>query len=371
MRASIFPLLLKIVAFFLVFMLILTLPAALLTFNLQKNLMNPEPYKTVFSEQGLYHQIPELLAIQLVQSDSDTPTVGQEGSSQLFGFLDEAEITLILEEVVTDEWSKAQVETLIDAWFAFLNGDTEQFQVSIYLEELKSALNGPESDKIFDLMIESMPPCTAEDLESVILNVLVGGEIRLPICALPEEILSISKGLVEDLLTPLVDSIPATLFVSLSHEDFNVPDPSQPGQTKNFVDDYRSLRRIFRLGPLIVILLLALIAAFAVRTWRGLLRWWGWPLFLGSAFVLCPVLASGSAMVTRIEDFVFLRAPAAFSSGLVNTLTEIVGQIATRTMLSIGVQAVLLMSAGFAMIVVDFLLGRRERTEPAAADTAG
>ena len=108
MRESIFPLLLKSVAFFLVFMLILILPAALLTFNLQKNLMNPELYKAAFSEQGLYHQIPELLASQLVQSDSDTPIVGQEESSQLFGFLDETEITLILEEVVTEEWSKAQ-----------------------------------------------------------------------------------------------------------------------------------------------------------------------------------------------------------------------------------------------------------------------
>jgi hypothetical protein len=353
-------------AYLLAAILTFLLPTVLLTFNLQKHLMAAEPYKAAFSQQGLYRQIPELLAGQVIDGLSQDPAQTGATAPQLFGFLDEKELTLILEEMVSEDWSQMQVEDVIEALFAFLNGETERLEFTISLIELKTALSGPQSQKIFDLMIASMPPCTAADLEAVIFSLLAGGEFQLPICALPGEIMSMGEGIVQKLLAPLIDNVPAAISVSLSQADFEVPNPDQPGQTSNLVDDYRTLRRLFQRGPQVVIVLFVLIALLAVRSWRGLLRWWGWPLFLGSGIVFLPLLFFGNQIVSGIEDYVFLRAPAAFSVEIVNTFTEIVGQIATGTFATIGVQAVILISAGFAVLVVDFLIGRRAATDDQA-----
>ena len=346
----------KVIASFFAILLILLLPAGLLAFNMQKDFMNPEPYKAALDQQGFYQQIPELIAVQLTELNSTSAQDNTEDPSELFGFLDTEELTSILDEVISDQWSQTQVENGIDTLFSFFNGDAEQFTLSLSLAEVKSTLNGPKSEQVIDLLIASLPPCTGAEIEAALLNLLITGELNLPLCAPPEEILAFGDEILQALLPTFVNSIPETLSIRLTIEDFNVADPSRPDETTNLVENYRAVREWLQYLPYFMGLLLVLIALFSGPTWRRIPLWWGLSVSIGSAITLLLARFASAQIISEILEFLFARIPERFLVQFREIITDSVSQIVVDGLNAIVIQAAVLLAIGIGLILVGYLL---------------
>lgn len=350
------PILLKGIAYFFTIMLILLLPIALFAFNLQKDLMNPAPYKAALAQHGFYQNIPELIAVQLTERNAPPSQNNSEGPSELFGFLDTEELTFILEEVISEQWSQTQVENGLDTLFEFFNGNAEQFTLTLSLTEVKTALVGPKSEEVFVLLIASLPPCTGEEIEAALLNLLITGELNLPLCAPPEEILTIGGEIFQALLPTFVDGIPETLSVRLAIEDFNVADPSRPGETTNLVENYRAVREWLQYLPHFMGLLLVLIALFSGPPWRRIPLWWGLSVSLGSAITLLLARFASAQIIAEILELLFARIPERFLVQFRDIITEGISQIVVDVLNNIVIQAAILLAIGIGLIFMGFLL---------------
>jgi hypothetical protein len=350
-------------AFLLVTLLVLSIPLTLVTFNLQRQLLRPEPYIKVFAERGLYEQIPGILAIQLVESMAQADLEAEEGPPPYFRSLDQAQWMTLLQTVMPPEWAQQQIEGVINGVFAFLNGQTETVEAAISLKEMKAALNGPEGQAILRTMILSMPPCPPSEVEAAVKGMLNEESPTLPVCAPPAALVDQEMGEIHAELIAATAQIPAEVPIELSREDFAITDPERPDEEGNLLEGYRLVRLILRLGPVVVMFMFLLLAVLVVRSVQELLVWWGWPLFLGGAAVLLPVLSAGKELVQELGLLVRARAPEPFSPRIVDTLADIIEEIATSTLTVIGVEAVLLVSAGFVMIVLAYILSRREDDE--------
>ncbi len=347
---------LKVAAFIFAVIFVLLLPIAHFTSNLQKDLMNPEPYKAVLAQQGFYQKIPELIATQLTELNATSAQDSTEGPSELFGFLDDEELTLILEEVIPDQWSQTQVENGLDSLFEFFNGDAEQFTLTLSLTEVKTTLNGPKSEQVIDLLFASLPPCTGEEIEAALLNLLLTGELNLPLCAPPEEILTIGDEIFQALLPTLVEGIPEKLSVRLAIEDFNVADPNRPGETTNLVENYRALRGGLQYLPHIMGLLLVLIALFSGPPWRRIPLWWGLSVSLGSTITLLLARFASARISTELLHFLFARIPERFLVQFRDIITDGVRQIVVDVLNSMVIQAAILLAIGIGLMLVGYLL---------------
>lgn len=353
-------------AFLLVTLLVLTIPLTLVTFNLQRQLLRPDPYIRVFAERGLYDQIPGILAVQLADSMSEADPSAAEGPPPYFRALDQSQWTEVLQIVMPPEWAQEQIEGVIEGLFAFLNGQTETVEAAISLKEMKAALQGPQGQEILRTMILSMPPCLSFEVEAAMTGMLDEDSPRLPDCAPPAALVDEEMGAIHAELIAAIAAIPEEVPIELSRADFDITDPERPGEEGNLLEGYRLMRLVFRLGPLVTMFVFLLLAALVVRSLQDLLVWWGWPLFLGGAAVLLPVLSAGKEAVQALGMQVRQRAPEAFSARIVDTVAGIIEEIATSTLTVIGVEAVLLVSAGFVMIVLAYILSRREDADLAA-----
>ncbi len=79
----------------------------------------------------------------------------------------------------------------------------------------------------------------------------------------------------------------------------------------------RTIRLGARLSPLIPVALLWLVALFAVRSWRGLMRWWGIPLLLAGLIGAALAVAFLPVMKLGYVTFVGGKIPPYLSDGFV------------------------------------------------------
>jgi hypothetical protein len=357
---------LTVIATILAAIAVVLIPVTLVAFNLQQHLMDPQTYKDVFAQQELYNRIPGLVARQLTQRLN--PPGGKQATDApaVFLFMDEEDWTLILEEMLDKDWSQRQVEAVIDGVFTLFNGEVEVVQVPISLQELRAALNGPEGERILKIMFGSLPDCTMEDVSDFVTRLIFSGDFELPACSLPDEILDPILREAHALITPAFDRIPDTLQITLSRSNFDISDPALPGHSFNLVDRYQTVQTVIRFGPWTIFTLLVLIALAVVRSWRNLLVWWGWPLFLGGAAIWLPILVSGNLFVLLLEKNIAIRAPRAFSVEVVEMATAIMGQIVREMFIPLRQQSGLLAAAGFILLAAAFYLKRRNESTSAS-----
>lgn len=350
----------KVIATILAALAVMGIAIFLVAVNLQQYLMNPQTYKDVFAQQELYQRIPALIAGQLTENLNQSDGNQADEDPAVFLSLDTDDWTLILEEVLDEDWSQRQVETVIDGVFTLLNGEVETVQIPISLQELKIALKGPEGQNILKLMFGRLPDCTLQDVSDFAARLIFEGNLELPACSLPDEVLDPVLGQVHKLLFPAIGLIPDTLQISLSRSDFDTTNPLRPDKTINLVDRYQTVQEVIRYGPWGVALLLALIAAIVVRSWRDLLNWWGWTLFLGGVVIWLPIPTGGNLYARLIENYLAVNAPRIFSPEVVGMAVSITGQIVREMFIPIREQSGIVSATGFALLAAAFILKKRE-----------
>jgi hypothetical protein len=123
------------------------------------------------------------------------------------------------------------------------------------------------------------------------------------------------------------------------------------------------------LSPILCIAILILVTLLVVRSWRGFLRWWGFPLLAAGACVLLTAVAIWIGLDVLIS-LGRENLPVAVSPGVFDTGAGVLVYIAHRYALVAGGEGIVLGFVGLALVVLSFFVGRGQRPAPAAMPPA-
>lgn len=304
---TIFALTLKFVAFILALFAIFATMFVLFVVSFDRILLDPQTYKQAFTKNKVYVQLPEVAATefelirgQLVEpctetviagtcldsavngSASETSRLGLDGSAFING-LNEAQWRSLAVYLLTPQNIQQNLDAGVNEIIAYFKGETDT--AGIPLRSLKEQLASLTGDELNRMLLNPQPPCTL-DQQTLIMSGELSEAGRTPVfCAATggtSEVLLLDF---ERRLDILADELPEKISVIKS------PSPQNPPSLQRVIGrDLQTTLRKLQINaqylPLVPVVLLVVVAVLAVRSLRGLLRWWGIPIFIGSLFAL-------------------------------------------------------------------------------------
>lgn len=377
--ASLANLVAKFIAVILAVLFVITAVAALPLFNIGLHLFSPGVYKRVLDQQGIYERLPAIAAEQLYtlahytgppleeggEAQDPTPDAG-DGPPSTFENLTQADWEQFLSALLPPEWLKAQTESALDQTFAILASTAPTPTVTISLVEWKAHLTGEVGVKAFLQLVSVQPPCSQDALRQWVTE----GVSELPTCKPPDDVLAAATPQIQAMLTEVVADLPdeadlSQMFKGEGEEESGETPPPDSGEAmQGPLPFLQTIRLVARLSPLVPLILLLLVALFAVRSWKGLMRWWGIPLLMAGLIGAALAAAILPAMKFGYVTFVADKVPPYLSDGFVQAGLDVAWQIAGTLAGWIGGEAVLIGLIGLTMLVAASFVRKKPETLP-------
>jgi len=362
------------IAAILAVLFVIVTPLVLLLFNLQYHLLDSDLYKQALVEQNFYDQLPSLVGEQLVttmlynpceedpslcegegppEDRGGAPDEPQGGPPAYLQLLRPEDWDTVLSILLPQNWIQEQTEAVIDQAFAYLNGETEQLELTISTRELRQNLSGPPARAAILGVINALPPCTLEQLAELGVEGFNPEQPSLPSCKPPDELLDPLLDQATVMLGELASGIPdetslgsLSLFGDGEEEPGGGPGPAGFGPFgADPLETLRLARQLISYSLLLPLALLLLIVPFAVRSLKGFLRWWGIPLLIAGLFTLLPALAITPALNWAIETQLIPPMPGYLTSEMVDValgvLYSVVRGLADPLIIQAGILALL------------------------------
>lgn len=349
-------------------------PLTLVLFNVQSNLLQPEIYKAALAEQDFYEQLPALVGEQILRSMTYNPCEadpsrcegeGESGEDQeqaggppvYFSSLNQDDWEAIMSILVPTSWLREQGESAIDQVFAFLDSDEPTLKVTISMTAIRERLAGPEVGSVLLRILRALPECTPAQKAFYSKGWFDPAQPDLPACRPPEEDMPAVVMEMGVVLNQMAQSISDEVTLDASSIGAGEEGEQPPAEDEGspFGDDpkvaFRLVRRGMRFGFVVPLLLLLLIAVFAVRSLKGWLLWWGVPLTIAGAVTLVPALFAPAVVRWALETRLRLSFPSAISETMADTLLGVIQSIARTFSNRLAIVAGLLLLAGVAMLV--------------------
>ncbi|MBN1565022.1 MAG: hypothetical protein JXA10_14340 [Anaerolineae bacterium] len=362
----------QLIALSIVLVFMFVLPCSLWTFHLQRILLAGDTYETAFDDAGFYQDLtprvlPALLkGLHEEHNTDDAPY--QVTLLETINHLDERDWNHIAPELVPATWVEYTVETNLNAWVSWINGDAPTLEIIFRTETLRRRLESNAGIDALAQIAEALPPCDPAQTEQfdAYLNGEPDGEF--PYCR-PEsrEQQDALLDLLDQARLDAVAQFPQDLDVIEEMRTVAAQEMEDQGHPdeKTFTDaDLNQARSVVRLWKhllpavlLIPIALLALIVIFAVRSFKTFFRWMGWALMLGCVLTLAPLfmlpfMVGEAHFETELETG-FAAGGALIAEVLSNRMFDIlVGQFTWPIL----IQAAILLVVGFIFAVLSVLL---------------
>ena len=331
--------LLKLLAALCTVLFIVISVSALLLFNIESSAFSSTIYKQAFEEQRLYERMPALLASTLQTTIAQNPSA--------YPFLKELSVEdwqVTISSLLPPEELRAVADGALDSTFDYMNSKTDSVVISLL--PVKARLVGESGVSVVQQFLQTQPACTVEQLTQMALG-LLGGDIAL--CNPPPEAMSLVAPLLQSQLQTINTAFPDEVTLIAETESGT---PNDPRLRLHMV------RSAIRFSPFFAILLLLAIAVFAVRSFRDLLVWWGWPLLIAGG-ISAVIALVGSPLVGWFLQFLIETQGAAFlppllASSLAETATVVAGEMLFPVIIQGSVIAVL----GLTMVIMSMFIPR-------------
>jgi hypothetical protein len=308
---------------------VITASLALLLFNLERHLLNPETYKRALIQQRVYERLPALIASEITASS-------RAGN---YGWFNQAELQATLTAILTPAWLQVQTEGAIDQFNAYLTSNGSP-AITFSLAEPQARLAGQDGVNLILQVIRSWPPCTEADLLVWAAFLSNSNSGDLPLCSPPEDVLSMATPLLQEAALQMAYSLPAELTLNLA------PHADQP--------DVRPAIRLARMMAYVSLCLpmVCLIgtAMFGVRSAHDLLRWWGFPLSIAG---LSGVVTAGLLVLSMRWAASTYVSPllSDLPASLVQVVLDTLGYVLREAALWMGGEALTIGALGLAMVI--------------------
>lgn len=306
---------------------------ALFLFNLEWKAFSAGTYKQAFKEQGLYEGAPALIAGML----TDTAQEETNGEPPFAAILGKNGLESILTTLVPPDQLEALTDSILDAVFAFINGESGSITVS--LAPIKKNLTGEAGVQAFMQVLSASPDCTPEQVLQFALGSL-STEEGLTLCNPPEEAMSLVAPLIESQVRSMMSGIPDEIKLPLAAQ----------GRSRQFIERLDRIRILMQLSLLIPIAFLFLILIFAVRNLNGLLKWWGIPLIIAGSVSAIFALV-GAPAIRFLLDFLFRQGTSGMPAVLLDLIPDMAGSLARQILTPLAVEGVILALLGTGMLV--------------------
>jgi hypothetical protein len=119
------------------------------------------------------------------------------------------------------------------------------------------------------------------------------------------------------------------------------------------------IRAIMKLTVAIPLLLLPVIVLFTVRSFKDLLKWWGWPFLLTGGISLFIALIGSPIIEFIIGQAMQTQLSAFMPPVLLATMREAAGEIAKQILNPVAIEGVILSVLGLGMIIIGMILTNR------------
>lgn len=354
---------------------------SLLLFNAERHFVNSDLYKRVLLEERVYDSLPRLLSTQIAAGmthnpcDEDPSSCEGEGEAEpeddeggppeYFQNMDAGQWELLLGEILSANWLQEQTESVIDQFFEFLESDETTPSLAISLVDIKARLLGGNGVDTVLKIVDVQPPCNNDqlsELKDMIENDM--SEADLLSCRPPQELLDRSIITIEDTLNEVIGSLPDETLLGENFMDSEASE--QPEENADEIQIGRTLRRIrtiMQWSPIVPIVLLLLVLAFGVRSFRDLLRWWGIPLMVTGLIALIFSILSMPIFNWLLRTFVEDQIPGYFSTEFVQLGFDL-GRSAIRSYVkTITLQAGILSLVGLVFSAVSTFI-KPKRSAP-------
>lgn len=315
---------------------VLTVGIALVLFNAEKRLFNPDLYTAVLESQNFYENLPALAAEAL----SASPQEGEYLSAMqsLLAVIPAENWEAALRVLLPVEVSQPMAEQAIASVFDYLNGKSETATIS--LTNFKTHMSAPASAQAFVVILRAQPPCTLEQIAEMIFNGLAGNP-KLVFCNPSEDALGMMEPLIQSGLQTTAAGIPDSVTLI----------QPETGGAQNPMNGLRAVRTVMRFSPLVPLGLLFLITIFAVHDLKGWLNWWGIPLLIGGIIGLLLAVAISPLFQWAYAIYVTPRLPSALPESVTTMIRNIVSAVLSGVAAPILFQAFGLVLVGMVMIL--------------------
>ena len=357
--------------FALLFVVVTTL--ALFAFNADRILFDAGTYKRALIREDFYARLPVLAASQAVTqarydpcrdnpAGVENPEVCQNPSAQpeqggpppFMKNITQPQLEHIIGVLLPPDLLQTMVDSALDQVFAYLNSPDGTLRVNLSLADLKQRIAGNQGVEAVLTLIDSLPPCTAEQ------RAAGGGEFAggMPQCRLPDADLEKMKPAIQQQLQQVVKGIPDVVSPGAGVGFSGAPGLAGGASPREI---YRWLRLGLGFSPLGSIVLLGLVTFFGVRSLKGWLRWWGWP-FLFVALLVVPVaVLAVPALRWAYVNRAVSQVPPYYSLEFVQAAFNVALEIVRSVLRPVLFQTLLLGGVGLALLVGSRFADRIER----------
>ncbi|MBI1801992.1 MAG: hypothetical protein HYR71_10240, partial [Chloroflexi bacterium] len=275
------------------------------------------------------------------------------GAPVYFIMLNGSDYEMIVSSLLPAGALQTMVEDVIGQAFAYLDFKTDTIKIS--LVALKQRATGDAGINVLLRLLRAQPACTAQQLAQ--WAGLVGGASlgAMPICRVPDEIITGAAPLIRQGLAQILSTVPDEAVLLSAPQSGNQAGQSAPGATSApQAEDPRvaiqRARTFISLSPLVPAALLLLVTVFGVRSRKGWLRWWGIPLLLAGLIGVGMALAAAPLADWAYPTYVVAKLPPVVGPGARRMVGDRIRRIAGALAGSLGLSASIVALAGLALV---------------------
>jgi hypothetical protein len=233
----------------------------------------------------------------------------------------------------------------VDQIFIRINDATAQPGLS--LNPFKQII-AENSKSAFDEYFQSLPDCTTAELLGMGANALLGQEQNPVIaCNPPEMLREVMTVPLQLALESAVQGLPDQIKVF-----------SAVGEIAKTI---RTARALMNWSPLLPLFFLGLTTFLAVRSWRSLLIWWGYPLLISGLFTLVISLLVSPAVFASFSMLIFPNLPVNLVPEVIDLISDVLSEVTRGLALPIQSQAAILSLIGLGMVIGEKLTRPKPR----------
>ncbi len=359
-------------AIVLVILLILTIPLAILFFNVWRVMSDRSLAKNVVTREVVESDLlPVTLewfslrrAQERVLTGEAQTAIREPDALKAMQFLDRKDWKTIRDEALPSHIVSSYVGTTIDGVYDWVDSNNPLPIVALELKTLKDWNRPPRAWKYADLIYSKLPPCKKDDIDDFLKRLAAappGTEVLYNLftpCGFPMPWTPDQHQDYRDGMNEVVDNVPDQFSLTLELSRIEKQAGVGAASIKSQV---RLIRTLAGLAPIVPIVLLIVLIAYGLRSHIGLARWVGMPLLVGGLVGLIPVLVYQGAIGALLTIGPLSEVPAGVRTEFTRAFGVLLGEIFNP----MAIEAVAVSVIGLIVIVFGMMQARKKSTASA------
>lgn len=365
------PGILKALAFIFALLLVISMPLALLSFDVWRVVFNPPVVKQFITDEAVNSN---LLPVALGWF-SERRAQERVAKGEALSGVNEPDIVLLLSYLTFDDWKKIKTEVLssefvthlvsvtVDGTYAWIDSNDKVPKITWELQPFIDRVRGENGKNAVLVAYNKLPKCTDPEIADFLGRLSKappGVQVLYNLCMFPDPWHDDQVQDYVDALQGVVKNVPPKF--ALTEEILNVAagGGTSPDALKKQARDIRTMAMWAGAVPLVLVLLIVLVV---VRNVDALGRWVGIPLIVGGLITLLPTLVYRSIITSILSSGVLGTTPEIIKQEVINVITRAADLIFQPMM----IQAIIVMVVGILLVAWMFIASRKTTTQTSTA----